>query len=204
MTTRAIAVRALKNSTNERQFHDTVDISNSVVGQSTVFTVVPFNIDIDQGTTAQERQGSTITLLSMDLRLFVVKDPALGEPVNFVRVIICFDKQPDGALMTDTDLLEDPVGTNILQQLGRFRSTTKSRRFSVLHDRVYTMSDGLIPWLKTYIHINLKRRQTKWSGNPATIVNLTYGALYMLIASNQPTAANPPSMSGLFRLRFLP
>ncbi len=200
-TTRSIAVRALRASTNERQAFEQV-YNNVAVQQGTEFLVLPLAQGIVQGTAQGSRLGNVITFLSADVRLMFRTDPALVDASNFVRIMYIYDRQSDGALPVDTDILEPVQTADLFLNIQRFRSIPKSRRWTVLFDRTINLSDGFKPFLQFKMHVNFRGKQMKFSGSDGTIANVEFGAIYMLIGGTVADTGAVTGFSGIHRLRF--
>ncbi len=115
----------------ELKFHD-VDLDDATIATGVNVTAT-VNI-IPQGVTESDRVGRMCTIKSIGWR-YRVSMPTIAtlSSDDTVRVIMYLDKQANGATIGTTDLLETA-------DFQSFNNLSNSKRFRILHDKVYAMN----------------------------------------------------------------
>jgi len=153
---------------------------------------------VQQGTGFFNRNGRKISLKSLRLRLSVEHNYALAATTanlagNQLRCVVVFDKQPSGVLPTFDAIFAnvDQTGTATTTLNSAIR-LTNAERFSVLRDMQWEPKIKATPGLGGTVNsvrnldqldcfINLKGKETVFAStaNPATIADISSGALYV-------------------------
>lgn len=155
--------------------------------------VLCLNASIAQGTGQRDRIGITICCKSLAYRyeLDLPATPANQVPTSG-RVIILWDKQPNGATAVISEVLANASYLSYLNLI--FKD-----RFTVLRNEQFALSPNgdQVLFREGYIKLNQNSQYSTSTANiPAS------GALLLLIIGDQATAANQPTITGTFRLRF--
>lgn len=162
------------------------------------------------------RIGSKVEMKSLHIRgqLFNLATTVQ----DYLRVIIFYDRQPNGAAPTFADLMQsrDQAGTATTSAKSEINLDQRDR-FVILRDRQWqapsvTLTAGVqtngpnFPgmdqeWdINEFIKLNDLTTHYKSSTNPTTIADINSGALYMTLVSDQ--AAGKWQYVVGFRLRF--
>ena len=186
-------VKYIKSLINvEKKFHD--------VSASTTISTTPSIVNLSNIATGDDyktRDGNSILLQSLQWRINLYANTTDG--ASFVRVIVFRDNDQRGTDPTAADLLETTTaGLSIVSPLLHY----VNRRFAVLSDKVYTLSDTGSNWLR---HIKKFMKMPsgthiKYSADAGADASNWEGALYVLFVSNNGT--NLPTMDYYFRLRY--
>jgi len=162
------------------------------------------------------RVGSRIEMKNLHIRGFIRYTATAVQAV--IRLLIIYDRQPVGALPVITDFLQARDQAGAATTAGDSEINLDNRdRFTIVRDlQLYapsvTYTAGVLtngpnyPGVDQQIDINefikLKEMGThfKSSSNPATIADISTGALYAAFVTF--TADNTIEFSGGFRLRY--
>jgi len=161
------------------------------------------------------RVGSRIEMKSLQINGFLGPNTAATSttPSN-LRMLIVYDRQPVGALPTVSDVLQDrnQVGTAITGGLSHINLDNRDR-FTILRDMrwiVPTVTAGVVtgisigvgdPWtVNTFIKLKGLGTHFKSTSNPATIADISTGALYALFVTE--TNDSDWVVEADFRLRY--
>jgi len=201
MSTRAIALKALRSSDQEKKFVDfNFDVFEVVqVGSSN--SIVSLNT-IAEGSSNQQRIGRKALMLSLYLQLQVVVDAASTFVNTIVRMVVLWDKQPNGALPTWANVLNLPgTGNNAVEMLAP-NNLSNSKRFDTLIDKRWNFHKDFIEGFhyKKYIRLN---RTTQYNGAAAAVGTIATGNLVILFAGPIVVAGATPDVIGTARLRFV-
>jgi len=163
-----------------------------------VFTGMTCINEIQQGATVYNRVGSKILMKSIRLRMMLF--PALGTAMNFMRVAIVYDRQPNGAYPTIGDIFaEDVTGTTTHTAPLNIANV---RRFTPLRDQMITVdpAKALVNSIDWYITC---RMQTEYKGSTNTIGDITTGSLLLIISSYNPVSVSSFPAGGVsVRIRY--
>lgn len=175
-----------KNSNIERKNSDT-PIVDLALPLTDAFTVGQVLNNIGQGVTNSSRIGRRALFKSIQYRfhlgLATPPAPTVTSQIQPVRILIVYDRQPNGALALATDVLNQATFQGHL-------NLNNSDRFLVLSDVVHGL-DGIStqpPAGKVYKKISL---DTMYSGTGATIADISSGAILAFIST-------PGYQAGLF------
>lgn len=203
----AFAVKQIKNvkksikKINDKQelkYKDrAVSYQISAVGNFTLLN------DVDIGTTPNDRVGDEITVTSLQFRGFLEKTATLQ--FDTVRVILLWDRQPNGAPPTASTILDDSIITSLV--FAPYHRQYQ-KRYKILYDKtsqinsfVYdtTLSENEV---RRY-PISFKRkklgRMIKYDGTAAGIADIQTNSLYLFTMC---TSGGGMFFEGGFRLYF--
>jgi len=172
----------------------------AAAGPGTAFTGITCLNLVQQGATSYNRIGAKILVKSVDFRACLF----LGgtEPVsNWSRVMLVWDKQPNGAYPVFSDILSDNIST--APDFSSGLNMANKDRFTILRNQVFSLTaDGGnraidIKWfVKTRI-------ETMFKANTGAIGDITTGAIYLVAFSNFSSAAAYGQLSEMqCRIRF--
>jgi len=145
------------------------------------------------GTGAADRIGRRVTITKIMWRGIMIAASSSGP--SQMRVLIVFDKQPNGALAAKTDIVLTDDFTSYL-------ALRNSQRFVVVCDEITdsTQSSALNISDKRFIKCNLETTYTTTLG---TIADIETGALLMMVAHNGGFSLNSTSnFDATVRIRF--
>lgn len=165
-----------------------VSISTGVSSTATIQALT----NIAQGDTTNTRDGSSIKLASIGFKGRIEFDVS-NATATMVRIMLVHDRQTNQAIYAASDLLvTSGVNTN--------RNLDNGRRFRVLMDKTYSLSDfnPIIPikyYKRSYpIHI-------RFDNAAAAITSLTENSLSVFLISNE--ATNTPTVIMNWRIRYV-
>lgn len=147
-----------------------------------------------QGTGSGSRYGDRCYINSIQLRWYANAQSSTN--VNYLRVCLVWDKQPNGALPTSPQPFDAAT-------LVSFKDPDFSNRFMILRDwRIqlgYSPTLGLSPFQDYYKKCG-SSFMTTFNGNAGTIADITSGALILVTFGNDNT--NKPTMEYNVRIMF--
>ncbi len=148
---------------------------------------------INQGVSEFQRIGRSCVLTSLSVT-FNFTNIVLDE-CTFVRLMLIFDKVPDGAQFTLADIFDTPLTPTTsprnLRKAGRFRVLWSRRLFLDVHHPCKV------------VQLNKPLRITStFTGSGAGIVDLSTGGLSILMVSNQ-AGVQAPGADLIHRVRFV-
>lgn len=153
---------------------------------------------VPQGATVANRIGNKITIRSIHGRFSIVQPTTTG--FVHVRWLLVYDKQPNGAFPTMTDmLLDQPAGTG--NALSSINIANKSR-FLFLRDQFQNFDSA--QQLTNVYNFHVKGRwETEYGSNTSTIGDIKTGAIYFIvILVNAFSAAATFMPAAQFRIRY--
>lgn len=180
----------------ERKFFDSPGVAPSNVTDTP--TIINLS-NIAQGNDYNNREGNSILCQSLQWRIQLATN--VTSQAQSVRIIIFRDNDQRGTDPAVTDLLESTVSGYgmIVSPLLHY----VNKRFSVLSDKVYTLSSN-----GDTFHRSIKKfmkfppgTHIKYQSTAGADASNWEGALYALFVTDQ-TTANFPTISYYFRLRF--
>lgn len=156
---------------------------------------------IATGTDYTDRVGRKVVIKSIYLRGFVLPvDTSTSN--NLSRLILVYDKQPNGAAPAVTDILKSSTAQSQLNINNR-------DRFMILMDKQYAMGaydattgyigSPSVQQVKKYKKCNL---ETIYGGTLSTIASINTGALYLVTIGSAAAAAGG-EFRGSVRVRFV-
>lgn len=160
------------------------------VGASTLSDVIPIagagqmagiGPYLQQGTTSTTRLGDKITVKSLALRINIALG-ALEATGCSVRIIIGYDRKPNGALPAITDILEADDLQAAYNTVGPNRG-----RFQFLTDRTIDFDSAQARWSDKFF---LKKDlQVIYNGNAGTVADLDKGSIFIASLADGNAAA---------------
>lgn len=193
------AVRQIQRS-QESKWHD-VSVASATAGQVEPLTNVPLGDD------SISRDGRKITLTSLMIRIVAVGSNATGV-YGFPRLVIVYDKVPNGVLPAATDIFTSAAST-------AFMNLNNRNRFKVLYDNMGGLGHNRDPYNISTLgtggvfstnfgiedHVKIPRLETIFKDTGSgTTAGTTNGALYAVFLGS---GADASTLDGKFRLRFL-
>lgn len=175
---------------------------------------------IQQGSGISQRIGNKVNLKSLRMRLRIVPTGVNCGQSNYARIMLLWDKQPNGTYIASNSILSDSIQNNTVSN-GTLTSNINPNffdRFVVLRDIFralpqveagdVTQVDTLAPTEGSCLviddYVKLKEMQTIYTGtaNPTLISNVTSGALLLLVLGSRAATTDPWQIQGHMRLRF--
>ena len=170
-----------------------IDDSSAKFGSGVSTWAITCLNDCAQGTTATTRIGRKILMKSI-----LVQGSIVSSTGNFARILIVYDRQPNGALPQATDVLTSNTNMAV-------RNLDNRDRFVILADIFpYEQEENLSNpsansgfAYKRFIKCNL---ETIYNGTLGTIADIMSGSLLMMTNINGATITGE---SGIQRTRFV-
>jgi len=145
------------------------------------------------GNSGSTREGQSINLLYSWLQFDIIcNTTSVG---SVVRMMLVYDKQPNGAAFTAANLLVTNTNLNSPFVIGY------GHRFRVLWDRRYALSavGGNYQIIKR-VFKKMFLKTTFNTGDAGTVADIATGSLYLFYISDE--ATNTPTLSYYHRLRY--
>lgn len=159
-------------------------------------TTTPSVTDIGtvaQGDDKENRKGDHITIDQVYGRFLIYRHASAASGTSdFVRVIVLFDRQANGAVPAYTDVVQS---NNIMA----YRVTSQSGRFKVLFDKMVHLNAGEASRILEFYRKNLNER-VSYTGTSGAITDISKGSLILIQWSNQTTTV--PDVNSNIRFRF--
>lgn len=182
-----------RNRTPERKNIDTL-VTTAFPFNTTTATITLLN-GVDDGIVPTSRIGRKITMDSITWKCDV-RMAATTTGASALRYLIVFDKQPNGATATATDILNFDSITGLM-------NLANSKRFVVISDKTYNGIGTAGPqsmFDSNYVKLNL---ETEFNDNStATITSITTGAVLLLQWQDGGLQVATPFNSLVSRVRF--
>ncbi len=187
-------VRRLEKKTSaiESKFIDFTQLTTSINANVTSLLRVE---DIVQGDEHDERQGDSITLTSVQVRILFTAFMAGDQ--NQIRIVIVHDKQANGVLGTAAQMFLDGTDQDI--NVSPYNLDNK-HRFQFLSDEEVTINEqGQSSVLyKKYVKLNHKIR---YDANTGAVSDLTSSNIIIYVIGF--SSAGEGDMQSITRLRYL-
>lgn len=156
---------------------------------------------VAQGSAVDQRKGKQIAMKNLRLSYTLAKEQAATVPA-FIRIVVVYDTQTNGAVVTDANLWEDSSN-----QVISFPNKEYTQRFQILYDRKYTFGgqDAGSLGEGQYIindNIQLKGRRVSYTDTSGAIATIATGSLILLAYSDGASTDNQVAMVGEARLYF--
>jgi len=193
-----------------------VDIGNGNFGINSTGTITAINL-IQTGSSYYQRVGRKINMTSVEIRGSIFSAGATPT-AETARLMILYDKQPNGALPSNQDVLQT------VQQSGAITTTVNSRRNLDKRDRFVCLWDHQVECpgqqsgaasndapintdqISTVIHkyIRLPNLVTQYQADssPAVIGDIATGSLFLLTFGENPSGDTSHQLSATIRLRY--
>jgi len=183
--------KQLKLQEGEWKYIDTIQLATASVAAGSLTLLN----GCTQGDGPSNREGTQIHIKSIQVRLrteFNAADASAG-PVRFVLIQ---DKQPNGAAPTVANIYY----TTTANAIDSLRNLDNRKRFKILADRTYVMSQNGTPGYSDDIFFKKPITVQYNSGNAGVVSDISTNSLYILVASDQ--AVNGPFVAFYARVRF--
>ncbi len=199
LSTRRIAIRALKSTDQERKFQD-IRFQNVVLeapasGQPTFFVLNAMGQGVDA---ESNRIGNKISMSSILAQLYIQADPADETPAIAVRLHLVYDKQPNNALPQVADFLQSIAVQSTVDVFSPL-DLDNNRRFNVMYTKYFTLT-ALFP-VKVIKFYKKLSQSTRYNGNGTAIGAIETGSLLWVMFSDK--TADQPQCDGYMRLRYV-
>ncbi len=201
MSTRAIAVKALRSTDQEQKFFDTTFDDTPINDTLTVQTFQVLN-NVAQGVENVSRIGQKILMKSIYWQLQFEKLATDVSLNGYVRFIILLDRQPNSNLANWQTLLELPGTGNPAVEAFSPNNLDQSKRYRVLHDqRIYFSKDNFEGRIaKGYRKLGMT---TQYDGVGGSISDISSNSLLFCATGHITTGGAVPNVSGTIRLRYV-
>lgn len=190
-------------SAPEKKFKDTV-VETSVRDTGAIALLN----GLTQGTTVLTRIGNQILIKKIHLKFYIegalfAQTPTIA--MGVVRILLLWDKQPNGALPALSDILQSTTNTTSITSSMDLDTV---QRFNVLWDKRFTYANQVtnVPFSEGnqyheyFVRTNLKT--TYAAASAGDITDIRTGALLLVYVSDSAAAANDPVVSGYVRIRY--
>lgn len=142
-----------------------------------------------QGTSAVTRIGRKVTFRSLTYRIQFSGATGASANTSPLRVLIVYDRQPNGVAAAASDVLEQATFTGHM-------NLARSDRFLIMSDKIHESSSTGPSTGKCHIKMSL---ESFYSTNLGTIADIQTGAILMFLAS---TGSTSTTFNTVVRLRF--
>lgn len=196
-----------------------VDIVNpnlsNVLGNFSLNTTVvltPLNT-LFPGSARWQRIGRKINLKSLEITGHLVPIASVAFP-SWARIMVVYDKQPNGALPTIDDILLSQVtaatDSNVSTVLSMINLNNRER-FEIIRDMKFKVGptnsanypDCYDGGKAITSYIPLGNRETVYKADAGSIGDIATGSLLFITFGNQASGAAPFVFQGTLRLRYL-
>lgn len=201
MSTRSLAVRALRATDQERKFHDQIFDNELINDTTTGAAIFPLNT-MGDGTTNESRIGRKIAMRSIYLQFRIEKSSTAVSRSSYVRMLLILDKQPNGTLPSWANILDLPGTGNPEVEMWSPNNLNNSKRFVTLIDHRLALHKDFVEGkiYKKYLRLS---QTVQYNGTGNTIGNLATNSLLLCFVGAVTTGGNVSNFSGTTRLRFV-
>jgi len=157
-----------------------VDLNiGTAVTVTTTPTITPINVMIP-GNSVNTRIGNQLRVTRLEMRAVTV----VGDATQLLRLILIWDKQPNGVLATEANIFA--LAGQPLSQ----RNNDNIKRFDFLYDAMWVedTNDSVKDTRVAKLNIN---RRAFYIGNGGAIANIATGALLLYQISDSGAAPHP-------------
>lgn len=147
-----------------------------------------------QGDTALDREGSQITVKTLNFKLLFKMHPTANH--TSIRYLVVMDKSTNEAQFTGGDVLADVTAYDAITST---RDLDNMKRFQILRDRTILLSSDKPTYLDNYY-----KRLTcpiRYNSNFGTVADLTHCGISIFIVSDDNT--NLATVTGILNVRFI-
>lgn len=149
-------------------------------------TIALLNGGIAQGDDIGSRDGNQMVMLGMTLRILVNMATTTGD--GHLRTLVVYDRFPDGALPTATNILNADNAQSVY-------AATGYGRFKVLYDSTKYLTD-ISKDCASFIVSKRFRLPIEYSGSGSTIASFRKGSIVILTVSQGTFAVANPTAVG--------
>lgn len=154
-------------------------LSSSALSAGTIILLS----SIAQGAGDNQRIGKFIHYHSMNMNYYYYT--TVANITRSVRVVLVYDKQPNGTLPASTDILETTSPFSLFKEVNR-------NRFNILFDKIhYIDRQDTVGYAsrpnnggQNNVRISLKGKKACFYGATSGIADLSVGAIYLLLVSD--------------------
>lgn len=168
-----------------------IDTSLSTVNVTTTPTFILLN-GMAPGDNNGNREGTSIMMKMLSLKFSMYAGDTAG---NVFRVVIIYDKQPNGAQMPEADVFAsvgDPTS---------LRFWNSRQRYTFVYDKTFALDINRPTQVKIVKRLN---KPVKFgTGGTNGISDITKGSLYAFIISDSGATPNP-NITGHARISYTP
>ncbi len=200
-STRAIAVRALRATDQERKFSDTSFSSVAVNDTLTGASIFHLN-GVPANTSNEGRIGKKLAMRSLWIQLALEKAGTSTSQVDFIRLMVILDRQPNGELPVWSQILDLPGTGNSLTELNSPNQLGNSKRFQTLWDHRITLFDNFKEGVFARKFLSMSQT-AQYNNSGAGIADINTNSLLLCLIGSVVTGGTVPEMSGVVRLRFV-
>jgi hypothetical protein len=194
--TRGRKIRNMPRSSNWGQGKSRVKVSDTQINMAVdTATAVTLLNGLGKGTDLNQRVGQTVRNLSLEFHCNNAVTAATGIDQSH-RVIVVWDKQPNGAALTYADVMDG--GTTGLQDYNQIA------RFNILLDKlIYLNATGEAGSARVWSKKIVLNRLTHFNaGNAGTIADIVTGSIYIIASGSAGAGATAGGITGYCRLLF--
>ncbi len=195
--------RRPSGASNELKFNDrTIPALNPI--PTNLADVAVDICRIGQNTTEQGRIGRKIVIKSIQLRIHLLLNNPTTPVHDIVRIVLLIDKQANGAIPTETNIMAT------LGNIGSFHQLENQGRFIFLMDEYFTMTTGggagngttnvfadVSLYIKRYFKLHLP---IEYSGTVGAITEIQSNNIMLMAISHAGLAQM--GVDGLTRIRY--
>lgn len=164
---------------------DLHSLQNLAEAQAATTTMDPYLLNgISQGDDISSRESNDIYMTSLSGVVSFIA----GDATNVCRCLIVYDKQPNGAIFNQGDIIQ---GSSTAQTSEPIKAQRKDymKRFKFLYDKIVSVGTGdLVKTIRFRIPI---KRKALYGGSGGTVASITTGSLYLVIISDSTAPTNP-------------
>ncbi len=200
-STRAIAVRALRATDQERKFADLsfniLDIDDAS-GTGSIFSLN----GVGAGTANFQRIGKKMAMRSLYLQLAFERNPASATNTDYVRVIIVLDRQTNQAAPTVVEILQLDTLVTPFVDMWAPNNLNNSKRFVTLWDHRMAFHRDFISGriVRKYLPLS---QSVQFDNAGGAVADISTNSLWMVCIGSVATGGSVPNVTGYTRLRFV-
>ncbi len=153
-----------------------------------------------QGAADEDRIGNQQLNLSLGVNFIITNNLAAGAPNNVTRMALMWDMQPQGALPAVADIWTHVGSSSVV--VGH-RIIPHALRFKTLWTRTVMTTVNGSGVQKRFKMFKTFRVKTRYSAGGSGIGNIQSGALLLVVAAEQATAGDRPSLLFASRVRYV-
>ncbi len=179
----------------DTELHQAINVNQNIdIGGNGVFFQL---VLVPQGDDDTDRNGIQITMRKLEIRLIVSR----GNADCCFRTIILLDRQSNGAIPTNDDVLQ--ITATDPQQVVSPLNNDNKKRFRVLSDRTRTLVDGNSNERCFAVHHKLSTK-VRFDGAGTGIADVVSGMLWLFMFTDQAAGAAAPDVTMISRVWFAP
>jgi len=186
----------------ERKMNELKDLSAYYVDDDPAGTTSLVN-NIAEGTGINERIGRRYNLSTFSMKYIVTSPTDFSSAI--LRILIVYDKQPNGVAPDAADLFGSAVSTS---RASTFLNIANRDRFLILAEKRINsipIDSAHVGVIAGTIGVNCRNLPVTCDGTGGTITDITTGSLYIIAVASPPEAggnATKPGLNYTWRLRY--